>query len=186
MCVLLQVRKQRFDASMELARQTNPVIPKEAEALVLVLQTELPSPPPEWLIGGEVVAIGAFNCIFAVTLRARRLLVLGGAAAASTITTPGKEGTSADGSLTLDEAKEALSAVTGLSDNALMDVSGHGDDAEGPHLVAPKIALLVAVASHLKIRRVHYRRATGGCAGLMGLGAFVPISPPPGFVPVLS
>ena len=45
-----------------------------------------------------------------------------------------------------------------------MDVSGHGEDAEGPHLVAPKISLLVAVASHLKISRVHYRRATGGCA----------------------
>ena len=184
--LITRVRKQKFDASVELARQTNPVIAKEAEALVLVLKTELPSPPPEWLIGAEVVAIGAFNSIFAVTLRARRLLVIGGAAAEATITTPGKEGTSADGSFTLEEAKEALSAVSGLSDNALMDVSGHGEDAEGPHLVAPKISLLVAVASHLKISRVHYRRATGGCAGLMGLGSFVPVSAPAGFVPVLS
>ena len=45
--------------------------------------------------------------------------------------------------------------------------------AEGPHLVVPKIALLVAVASHLGVERITYRRSIGGCAGLMALGDFV-------------
>ena len=36
----------------------------------------------------------------------------------------------------------------------------------------PKVALLVAVAARLSIKSITYRKATGGCAGLMALGDF--------------
>ena len=149
----------------------NPVSRTEAAALVAALTQELP-PPPAWLRGSRVVAIGAFNSIFALTLRASRLLVEGGAAAAGTVTVPGEEGQSGNGTITLNAAKAALAAACEQSDAQLAGVAGHGADAEGAHLVVPKLCLLVAVAEHLELDSIRYCRSTGGCAGLMALGTF--------------
>ena len=171
--LVVRVRELRYDAHRSGAN-INPVSARDAQKLVGVLIKEMPA-PPEWLRGGHVVAIGAFNSIFAVTLRALRLFVVGGQAAANTVTRPGEEGLSGNGTLTIGEARAALVAVTGRTDAELADVAGHGPDAEGPHLVAPKVALLVAVASHLRLERISYRRSVGGCAGLMALGEFVPL-----------
>ena len=169
--LVVAVRGRAYDASASAAARCNPVSEAEADGLVRALQRELP-PPPAWLAGTEVVAIGAFNSIFAVTLRAKRLLVDGGAAAAAVATTPGTEGARGNGTLTLADARAALTAACGRSDAQLQAIAGHGADAEGPHLVVPKIALLVAVAEHARVARVRYRRSTGGCAGLMALGTF--------------
>ena len=171
--LMAKLRKFACLPSGGFAESVNPVLRGEAEALVTALRAELPE-GPAWLRGGHVVGIGAWNCIFATTARAIRVLVTSGDAAARVAATvPGEEGESADSTFTVGEARTALAAVTGRTDAELMDVAGHGTDAEGPHLVVPKVALLVAVATHLGIERVTYRRSTGGCAGLMTLGSFV-------------
>ena len=133
----------------------NPVSAADAEALVACLVAELP-PPPAWLDGGHVVAIGAFNCIFAVTLRALRLL--GPWSAGIHAAVPDAKDASTDGTLTIGDARDALRAVCDRTDAQLGDVAGRGPDAEPAHLVVPKVALLVAVATHLNLGRISYRR----------------------------
>lgn len=178
--LVVGVRGQPYDPSPAATARLNPVQPAEAAALVKALQAKLP-PPAAWLAGAHVVAIGAFNSIFAVTIRASRLLVQGKfnkerrPSPRRVVTTPGEEGASGNGTLTLHDARATLVAACNLDDAALHDVAGHGPDAEGPHLVVPKIALLVAVYEHLALSKVTYCRSTGGCAGLMALGEFAPL-----------
>ena len=165
-----------------LSARPNPVKPTEADALITLLTAEL-EPSPSWLRGSVVVAIGGWNSIFAVTLRVLRLLV-GGAYAL-----PGEDGESGGtgggmaaggmmgGSFSLDDARKALAAVCDRGDEALLQVSGTSAEAESVSFVVPKVALLVAVASHLGIARIEFTPATGGCAGLMALGNFTPLPP---------
>ena len=74
------------------------------------------------------------------------------------------------GAFTLDDARRALEACTSKTDAELEAVAGFGEASEPPSLVTPKIALLYAVASHLKLERIEFVPATGGCAGLMAMG----------------
>ena len=152
----------------------NPVSEQEASSLVGVLARELP-PPPVWLQGASIVAIGGWNCLFATALRALRSLVGGAFAVDAAAASGGAHG--AAGSFTLADARRALSAVCGKTDDELLLVSGSGEEAESPRFVVPKIALLVAIASHLGLERIQYVPATGGCAGLMALalGDFTPL-----------
>ena len=85
---------------------------------------------------------------------------------------PDAKDASTDGTLTIGDARDALRAVCDRTDAQLGDVAGRGPDAEPAHLVVPKVALLVAVATHLNLGRISYRRSTGGCAGLLLLGDF--------------
>ena len=118
--------------------------------------------------GRAVVAIGGWNCLFATTLRALRLL---------TGYTKGRcGGDAAGGSFTVDDARRALAAVCNQSDQALRPVAGTGTEAESASFVVPKVALLVAVASHLGLSTIRYVPATGGCPGLMALGEFAPLA----------
>ena len=124
---------------------------------------ELP-PPPEWLRGCSLVAIGGWNSIFGTTLRALRMLV-------QPSTTEGEGGT-----FTAEEARIALAACTAKPDDVLRPVSGLSKDSEIPSYVVPKIALCVAVINHLDLKSVNYVPATGSGAGLMALGEFAPLA----------
>lgn len=153
----------------ESTTAVNPASAKDAAALVSVLIKELP-PAPEWLQGASIIAIGGWNCLFATTLRALRSLV------AAEAYTDGGDADGAAGSFTLADARRALSAVCGQTDEQLLVVSGSSKEAESPRFVVPKIALLVAVASQLGLERIRFVPATGGCAGLMALGEFTPLA----------
>lgn len=164
--LLVDVQKKVYAASATV----NPTSLDEASALVALLTAELP-PPPTWLHGRSVVAIGGWNCLFATTLRALRLL---------TDYTGGRRGgdytgDAAGGSFSVDHARRALAAVCNQSDQALLAVAGTGTEAESASFVVPKVALLVAVASHLGLSTIRYVPATGGCQGLMALGEFAPL-----------
>ena len=126
------------------------------------LQAELP-PAPEWLRGASVNAIGGWNCIFATTLRALTVLARkpDGSRFAPEIC-----------SFTPADARRALDAVAGRGDDELLEVAGTHEEAEGPWFVVPKIALLVAVASHLGLNEIRYCKATGLCAGVVVAGDF--------------
>ena len=156
--LLVRVQRKAYD----VAATPNPVSAEETRRLVALLQGEL-APAPDWLRGGAVAAIGGWNSIFAVTLRVLRHRVAGFASAGAD---------DGGGSFTLDEAQRALEAVVGRSDAELLPVAGTTDDSEPPSLVVGKVALLVAVSSHLGLKRVLFRPATGGCAGLYALGDF--------------
>ena len=167
--LLVQVQSRPFD----LKSTPNPVTPEQAGRLVAVLASEL-APAPMWLRHGTVAAIGGWNCIFAVTLRTLRQrlpdFVLGAAGEGHREGDVGAGGKG--GAFTMDDARRALDAVVGATDEQLLPIAGTSADAEGPNLVVGKVALLVAVGTHLGLDRIVYRPATGGCAGLFALGEF--------------
>jgi hypothetical protein len=140
--------------SFETGSTVNPVSADEATRLVEQLRSEL-APPPAWLRGASVTAIGGKISIFAIALNALRVL-------------RGRREECA--TLSLADAWQALDSVVGRTDDELLDVAGRGTEFEPPSLVVPKIALLVAVSSHLEFANITFVKATGGCAGLMALG----------------
>lgn len=180
--LLTSVQQKPYDANATV----NPTAPAEADALVDLLQAELPA-APAWLRGQPIIAIGGWNCIFATTLRALRILVGshhgapggGGDSAGSCQGASAAACGMAGGSYTIEDARRALAAVCERSDEQLLAISGSGAEAERAAFVVPKIALLVAVASHLKVSSIQFVPATGGCAGLMALGEFARLPPQP-------
>ena len=81
------------------------------------------------------------------------------------------------GTYTLEDARRALAAVCGRTDAELLRIAGTGAEAERAAFVVPKVALLVAVATHLGVTSIRFVPATGGCAGIMALGTFAPLPP---------
>ena len=160
--LLVRVQRKPYEPTATV----NPASVDEAKALVAMLSAEL-SPPPSWLYGASIVAIGGWNCIFATTLRAIRYL---------DGSSPPADG--AGGTFTVADAKRALDSVCDKKDEQLLPIAGMSDEAEAPSFVVPKIALLVAVASHLGFVSIEYVPATGSAAGLLALGDFARLASP--------
>ncbi len=206
--LLVQVQGKAYD----VAASPCPVSRAEAARLVAALQAEL-EPPVAWLRGATILAIGGWNSLWPVALRAlgkspsprakarparparpaaralraspapplsqacRHRHSRGGMRVCPAVLQAREEVFPEAGSLTVAEARRALEIVCdkAADDPLLLDIAGHNPGAETPSFVVPKVALLVAVASHLGLEKIVFRPATGGCAGLMALGEFVAI-----------
>ena len=128
----------------------NPVSAEQAYALVAHIQSRLPL-PPDWLVGAaEVVAIGGSNSMFC--LATEILAELG----CQSVTT-----------FSARDARRALDAVVGRTEEELFAAYCDRDLADPPSFVVPKMALLSAVMDACKLPQVTFQPAIGSCAGML-------------------
>ena len=134
----------------------NPVSHDEAAALVAAIASKLPAAPP-WLLGrGAVLAAAGANSLFKLCAD-----VL-----ASQPAVPGASPPPIAVGFTLPQAEAALALCVGRGDGELWQYQAF-ENAEGPHMVVPKLALLVAVMRCARLARVCPVACIGSCPGLL-------------------
>lgn len=137
----------------------NPVSPEEAQRLVETIMARLPDAPP-WLHGRDTVSASAgINSLFKLCAD---ILAQSRADAGPTPAA----GPASAAEFTLAEAEGALAACAGERDEGLLRYQAFRN-AEGPHVVVPKLALLVAVMRRTAVARVRCVECVGSCPGLL-------------------
>ena len=135
----------------------NPVSLQEAESLTELLMSKMDS-VPEWLVDKEQVASAAGNnSIFRLCC-----LILSDIYSSRT----GDEAGAVTSSFSLNQAKEALHVCLGRTDDELKKYASYLNS-DRPHLIVPKLCLLVAVMRHTGIKSVYTVKCVGSCAGLL-------------------
>lgn len=140
----------------------NPVSAQEAECFIALLTTKL-DPVPDWLRNKETVAASAgANSIFRICCLVLSAMRSSGGAEAIPVEVT---------CFTYEQACAALEVCIGCSDEQLQKYASY-PNADGQHLIVPKLCLLVAVMKHTGIRAVETVRCIGSCKGLMGDSRF--------------
>ena len=139
----------------------NPVSQDEALRLIEAITARLPDPPP-WLLRRDVVlAAAGVNSLFKLCSDVLAHHAPDAAAAAA----------AAAGDFTLPQAERALALCVGRPDAELRRACQAFPRAEGPHVVVPKLSLLVAVMRRARLGRVRGVACVGSCAGLLASDA---------------
>lgn len=139
---------------LTLGSTPNPVSPEDSRAHLERIKGLL-GPVPAWLRGIERTA----SCAGTNSMFTLCCIVLTSLAAA-------------DGNpqtftfFDLAQAERALQACLEKSDADLLLYADY-PNSDGPHLVVPKLTLLVAVMQHASIRSVETVKCVGSCAGLL-------------------
>ena len=135
----------------------NPVTQDEALKLVAAITARLSEVPP-WLDGRDVVSASAgINSLFKLCADIIACRATDGG---------GDSAPPAAAEFTLPQAEAALTACAGQPDAGLLRYQSF-PHAEGPHVVVPKLALLVAVMRRTRVRRVRCVECVGSCPGLL-------------------
>ena len=143
---------------------SNPVSLDESNCFITLLKSKL-EPVPEWLRHKEIVASSAGNnsifrlcCLILTDLATKK---------------SGGENNPLFTSFSGEQAVEALHSCLDCSDEALQKYTAY-DNSDGPHLIVPKLCLLVAVMTHTDIGFVETVHCIGSCAGLLCDNRFWP------------
>lgn len=135
----------------------NPVSEDELERFISHLMTILP-PVPVWLANTERLAASAgSNSMFRLCCT-----ILAEITGKANVT-----------SFDRNEAIMALTSCLMKTDEELFKYSSF-PNSDGPHLIVPKLSLLVAVLRHVGIGRVDAVSCVGSCAGLLSDQRFWP------------
>lgn len=132
----------------------SPVSAQDIEAHVALIKTKLDA-VPAWLMGKERLA----SCAGANSMFTLCCSVL------STLDAP-CVGPMVYSSFSRQQAEAALRSCLDRTDAQLMEHASY-PNCDGPHLVVPKLSLLVAVMQHADIRTVETVKCVGSCAGVM-------------------
>lgn len=132
----------------------NPVSEEDSRAHLECIKSSL-GPVPAWLRGMERTA----SCAGTNSMFTLCCIVLSSLGAVE-----GSPQTFS--SFDLAQAERALQACLNKSDTDLLLYADY-PNSDGPHLLVPKLALLVAVMQHADIRSVQTVKCVGSCAGLL-------------------
>ena len=133
----------------------NPVSVQDSVAHLKLIKSTL-GPVPDWLQGMEGTASCAgTNAMFTLCCTVLSILAADNEKEDTTFV-----------SFDAAQAEHALRACLDQTDEQLQRFAAH-PNSDGPHLVVPKLALLVAVMQHADIKRVEIVKCVGSCPGLL-------------------
>lgn len=154
----------------------NPVTTAESHGLIESLIEKL-TDVPDWLIEGvSVKACAGANSIF--KLCSDVLLIHARDSDTGKADTDTEAGVGTIASFTIGDARRALELCIDKSDDELLKYVSF-PHADGPHLIVPKLCLLVAVMTHAKLGSVSNVLCAGSCPGILTMDRFWTSEPSP-------